>query len=76
MNDNLNLIDVENAWAERHLPRVVESGVLVSAWMSDGEIAGQAAQLSRVYGNEFETDTALRLFRAQLRAAALATAAS
>ncbi|WP_078321670.1 hypothetical protein [Mycobacteroides chelonae] len=76
MNDNLNLIDVEDAWAERDLPRVYESGVIVSAWMTDAEIAGQAAALASVYGNEFETDTAIRLFRAQLRSAALATAAS
>lgn len=74
MNDNLNLIDVENAWAERRLPRVVESAVIVSAWMTDGEIAGQSAALSAVYGNQYEVDTALRLFRAQLRAAALVTA--
>lgn len=69
-----NYIDTEDAWGERRLPRVVESAVIVSAWMSDAEIAGQAAQLSTVYGNEFETDTCMRLFRAQLREAALATA--
>lgn len=66
-----NYIEIEDAWDERQLPRVVESGVIVSVWMTDAEIAGQAAQLSHVYGNEFETDTAIRLFRAQLRAAAL-----
>ncbi|MBF9519515.1 hypothetical protein [Mycobacteroides chelonae] len=73
MNDNLNLIDVENAWAERNLPRVFESAVTVSAWMTDGEIAGQSAALSAVYGNQYEVDTAMRLFRAQLREAALTT---
>lgn len=71
-----NYIDTEDAWAERNLARVVESAVIVSAWMTDAEIAGQAAALTAVYGNEFEVDTALRLFRAQLRSAALATAAS
>lgn len=70
-----NYIDTENKWDETGLPRVVESGVIISAWMSDAEIAGQAAQLSRVYGNEFEVDTAMRLFRAQHREAAMTAAA-
>ncbi|WP_458317934.1 hypothetical protein [Mycolicibacterium brisbanense] len=69
-----NYIDTENKWDQTGLPRVYESGVLVSAWMTDAEIAGQAATLTAVYGNEFEIDMALRLFRAQLRAAALDTA--
>lgn len=71
MTAEFNYIDTENKWDETGLPRVYESGVLVSAWMSDAEIAGQAATLTAVYGNEFEIDMALRLFRAQLRAAAL-----
>ncbi|CPR69988.1 hypothetical protein [Mycobacteroides abscessus] len=70
-----NYIDTENKWDETGLPRVYESGVLVSAWMSDAEIAGQAATLTAVYGNEFEIDMALRLFRAQLREAAMSIAA-
>lgn len=70
-----NYIDTENKWDETGLPRVVESGVIVSAWMTDAEIAGQAAQLSRVYGNQSEVDTAIRLFRAQLREAAMTAAA-
>ncbi|WP_131822769.1 hypothetical protein [Mycobacteroides chelonae] len=69
-----NYIDTEDAWGERRLPRVYESGVIVSAWMTDAEIAGQAAQLSRVYGNQYEVDTAIRLFRAQLREAAMTAA--
>ncbi|SHP27790.1 Uncharacterised protein [Mycobacteroides abscessus subsp. abscessus] len=76
MTAEFNYIDVEDAWAERRLPRVFESGVIVSAWMTDAEIAEQAAALASVYGNEYEVDTAIRLFRAQLRSAALATAAS
>lgn len=54
-------IDTENKWDETGLPRVVESAVIVSAWMSDAEIAGQAASLTAVYGNEFETDTAITI---------------
>jgi len=68
MNDYL---ETENRWDETGLPRVYESAVIVSAWMTDAEIAGQAAQLSSVYGNEFEIDMALRLCRSQLRSAAL-----
>ena len=44
-------IDTENKWDETGLPRVVESAVIVSAWMSDAEIAGQAASLTAVYGS-------------------------
>ncbi|SHX65944.1 Uncharacterised protein [Mycobacteroides abscessus subsp. abscessus] len=66
-----NLIDTETRWNEQQLP-FVDAELTVSAWTSDEEIAAMAAALTHVYGNEFELDTILRLFRSQLRAAAMA----
>ena len=71
-----NYIDTEDAWDARQLPFTEEAAPIISAWTSDEEIAAQAAEFSAIYGNEYELDTSLRLFRAELRAAALATTAS
>lgn len=66
-----NLIDTEARWAERQLPRAERASVTISAWTTDEEIADQA-EMATSYGNEFELDTEMRLFRSRLRAAALA----
>ncbi|TXI54409.1 hypothetical protein [Mycolicibacterium mageritense] len=71
-----NMIDTEARWRERDLPPAAASASMVSAWSTDAGIARQAAELAAVYGNEYDVDTTLRLFRSQLRAAAMATAAS
>ncbi|CPR93094.1 hypothetical protein PP568_07100 [Mycobacteroides abscessus] len=70
-----DLIDIEARWAANPAPFVDHATPTISAWTSNEEIAAQAAQLSATYGNRYDVDTELRLFRAQLRAAAMATAA-
>lgn len=69
-----NLIDTEKSWAERQLPRAERASVTISAWTDDEEVAAMSADHTRVYGNRYETDTILRLFRSQLRSAAMANA--
>lgn len=69
------LIEIEARWANEAPPRVFESASVVSAWTSDAEIAEQAARLT-VYGNRYDLDTALRLFRSQLRLAAMTPVAA
>lgn len=64
--------ETEARWADLQLPRLEASVVVLSAWTSDAEIAAQAAWVTPAYGNEYETDTQMRLFRSRLRAAALA----
>ncbi|ALM19066.1 MULTISPECIES: hypothetical protein [Mycobacteriaceae] len=72
---NANYLDTENRWADRQLPEVKGKGVVViSAWTTDAEIAATAEWISAVYGNRNDLDTALRLFRTELRAAVLAIA--
>lgn len=71
-----NMIDIETRWRENPAPFVADAAPRVDAWTTDAEIARQAAEFARIYGNEFDVDTHLRLFRSQLRAAALATAAA
>lgn len=65
-----NLIEIEKRWHEQQLP-FVDAELTISAWTSDEEIADQA-EVATSYGNEFELDTKMRLFRSRLRAAALA----
>ncbi|MGV0747189.1 hypothetical protein [Mycolicibacter minnesotensis] len=72
---NTSYLDTENRWADRQLPEVVDRGVVViSAWTTDAEIAATADWISAVYGNRHDLDTALRLFRSELRAVVLAIA--
>ncbi|SIN36421.1 hypothetical protein [Mycobacteroides abscessus] len=72
---NTNYLDTENRWADRQLPQVMGKGVVViSAWTTNAEIAATADWISTVYGNRNDLDTALRLFRTELRAAVLAIA--
>lgn len=66
-----NLIEIEKRWAAQQLP-LVDAELTISAWTSDEEIADQAEVMATSYGNEFELDTEMRLFRSRLRAAALA----
>lgn len=67
-----NLIEIETRWREQRLP-FVDAEAVISAWTTDAEIADQAEVMAGSYGNEFELDTEMRLFRARLRAAAMAT---
>lgn len=69
-----NLIAIETRWRERDLPRVEDAELTVSAWSTDTEIADQA-EMATSYGNEFDLDTEMRLFRSRLRAAAMAATA-
>lgn len=71
-----NLIEIEKRWREQRLPLVEDAEFTVSAWTTDAEIADQAEVMAGSYGNEFELDTILRLFRSQLRSAAMANAKS
>lgn len=71
-----NLIEIEKSWNKQQLPRAERASVTVSAWTTDEEVARRAAELESTYGDRYETDTALRLLRSQLRAAAMATAES
>lgn len=71
-----NYTDTETRWRETPAPVTEDAAVTISAWTTDSEIARLAAELEPVYGNRHVTDTALRLFRTELRAAAMATAAS
>ncbi len=71
-----NYTDTEARWAERQLPRAERASVTISAWTSDEEIAAAAADHTRVYGNRYELDTAIRLFRSELRRAAMDAAKS
>ncbi|SLJ22810.1 Uncharacterised protein [Mycobacteroides abscessus subsp. abscessus] len=68
------LIDTEMRWAADPLPRIERAAPVIDAWTTDDEIAEQAAKLARVYGNRYDVDTILRLFRSQLRASALTKA--
>lgn len=69
-----NLIEIETRWAERQLPRAERASVTISAWTNDEQLARLAAELEPVYGDRHSMDTQLRLFRSELRAAAMATA--
>ena len=71
---NYGYIVTETAWTEQAPPRAERASVSISAWTTDAEIATSAAELTAVYGNEYEIDTALRLVRSELRAAVLANA--
>ncbi|MBN7296648.1 hypothetical protein [Mycobacteroides abscessus] len=71
-----NLIEIEKSWDERDLPRVDRASVTLSAWNSDEEIAAMAAAHVSTYGNRYELDTILRLFRSDLRRAAMDAAKS
>lgn len=71
-----NLTETEAHWATLGLPRAHRASVTLSAWTTDEEIAHLAAELEPIYGNRFETDTRLRLARADLRRAAMAAAES
>lgn len=70
-----NYSDTETRWAERQLPFVEDPAPIISAWTTDEEIAIQAVEFEPVYGDRYATDTQLRLFRSQLRSAAMAQAA-
>ncbi|SKM35504.1 Uncharacterised protein [Mycobacteroides abscessus subsp. abscessus] len=71
-----NLTDIENRWTERQLPFVEDPAPIISAWTTDEEIAAQSREFEPVYGDRYATDTLLRLFRSQLRSAAMATASA
>ncbi|CPS11026.1 Uncharacterised protein [Mycobacteroides abscessus] len=71
-----NLHTIETRWVECNLPRVDRASFSISAWTSDEEIAAMAADREHVYGNRYDLDTEMRLFRAELRSAAMAQAAA
>lgn len=71
-----NLTEIEKRWRERDLPRADRASFSISAWTTDEELAAVAADRAHVYGNRYETDTQLQLFRSQLRSATMATAAA
>jgi hypothetical protein len=70
------MIDTEMRWATNPAPLIADAAPRVDAWTTNEEIADQAARIETVYGNRHDIDTTLRLFRSQLRAAAMATAAA
>ncbi|MBE5469576.1 hypothetical protein [Mycobacteroides abscessus] len=71
-----NYTDTEKSWTANPAPVTEDAAVTVSAWTSDDAVARLAAELESTYGDRHEMDTQLRLFRTQLRAAAMATAAT
>lgn len=71
-----NYTEIENRWAANPAPFVEAAAPIVSAWTTDEEIAIQAAEFESVYGDRYDLDTELRLFRSRLRNAAMAQAAA
>lgn len=71
-----NYTDTETRWRETPAPVTEDAAVTVSAWTSDEQLARLAAELESTYGDRHVTDNAIRQLRTELRAAAMATAAT
>ncbi|MFV8137459.1 hypothetical protein ACNQR7_07795 [Mycolicibacterium senegalense] len=71
-----NLHTIESLWAVNPAPFTEDAEAIVTAWTDDDAIARLAAALEPVYGDRHVTDNAMRQLRTELRAAAMATAAT
>lgn len=71
-----NYTDTEKSWTTNPAPATEDAAVTVSAWTDDDAIARLAAALESTYGDRHVTDNAIRQLRTELRAAAMAAAAS